>query len=479
MHRLTALSSAMLLILGAQNSLPAQAAPKHKSLEQMWKIIQQQQTEIERQRQEIERLKAQTGHTERKSAAPEELTAAPPSNTGGQEVKELGRKTDILAEEVDKLRTSMAIPEEPKYKSQYGLGPAASKVYGVAKGLSIGGYGEGAYSIGLGNRDNRADLGRIVAYLGYKFSDSIVFNSEIEFEHATTGEGAEERGEVSVEFATLDFFLHPKANIRAGLVLIPMGFINEIHEPPFFHGNFRPEVERQIIPSTWREFGAGLFGELLPGLQYRVYAVNGLNAEEYSSAGIREGRQGGSNSLANDLAFTGRLDYAPPAIPGLLVGASAFLGNAGQDKTFAGRNISAFTQLYEGHLQYRYRGLELRALGAWGHISDAGTLSAAKGQTIGKSNFGAYGEIAYDIMPLLWSGTTQYLAPFFRYERLDTIASVPTGFADDGSFDQRIYQFGLSYKPIPNVVLKADYRNISVRSGSRPDEFNLGLGFIF
>jgi hypothetical protein len=173
------------------------------------------------------------------------------------------------------------------------------------------------------------------------------------------------------------------------------------------------------------------------------------------------------------------LDYSPTLVPGLLVGASAFLGNSGQDEEFADQRPDVFTQLYEGHLQWRYRGFEFRALGAWGHIDDAEVLSAAKGETIGEENFGWYVETAYDVMPLIWPGTTQYLAPFFRYERFDTLAEVPVGFPDDPNLDREIFQGGISYKPIPNVVIKADYRNFDAEEGEVADEFNLGLGFIF
>jgi hypothetical protein len=130
-------------------------------------------------------------------------------------------------------------------------------------------------------------------------------------------------------------------------------------------------------------------------------------------------------------------------------------------------------------VQWKYRGLEFRTLGSWGHIDDADVLSAAKGQTIGSSNYGWYTEVGYDILPLLVKDTTQYLAPFFRYEQFDTIAGTPTGFADDETKDRQIYQFGLNYKPIPNVVIKADYRNFTAKKGNLPDDFNLGLGFIF
>ncbi|MGR8932704.1 MAG: hypothetical protein ACU836_18960 [Gammaproteobacteria bacterium] len=434
------------------------ALKKPQTMEEMWQIIQAQQQQLNEMQKKLE-----------------QASAAPATN----QVQTLERKTNVLSEEVEKLRTELVIPEETQYKSQYGLGPAASKVYQVGKGLSIGGYGEANYQAIVsdepGNSKDNADFERMVLYVGYKFSDSILFNSEIEFEHASTDQG----GSVSVEFAALDFFIDPMANIRAGMVLLPMGFINPIHEPPFYFGNNRPLVENQIIPSTWREIGAGLFGEILPGLTYTTYVVNGLDASDFSSSGIRSGRQKGSKAKADDLAFVGRMDYAPAALPGLVVGGSAYLGNSGQDQSFAGQKADVFTQLYEAHVEWKYRGIEFRTLGSWGFIDDANLLSQAKGETIGSENFGWYAEVGYDVMPFFMPDSTQYLAPFFRYEMLDTIAEAPAGFADDLTKDQRIFQFGVNYKPIPNVVVKADYRNFDSEGGDLPDDFNLGVGFIF
>ena len=106
-------------------------------------------------------------------------------------IADLVRKVDVLTEEVATLRTQVAVPEETELKCVYGLGPAASKVYGVDRGLSIGGYGEALYVNFVGDEEDD-DLdslelrSRTVLYIGYKFTESIVFNSEIEFEHATT-----------------------------------------------------------------------------------------------------------------------------------------------------------------------------------------------------------------------------------------------------------------------------------------------------
>ncbi len=441
-------------------SSSAFALEKPKSMDDMWKIIEAQQKQIEA--------------LQNTKSLPEEI----PTKSPNSEVKTLERKTDVLSQEVEKLRTNLAIPEEAQYKSAYGLGPAASKVYAVGKGLSIGGYGEANYRNVVGDKGtskDSADMYRMVLYAGYKFTDKILFNSEIEFEHGTT----DANGQVSVEFAALDFFINPLANIRAGMVLMPMGFINQIHEPPFYFGNNRPEVERRIIPSTWSEVGVGLFGQITPELTYTTYVVNGLNAQGFSSGGIRDGRQGGSQATAENFGYVARLDYTPTYLKGVTLGASGYVGDSGQDENFAGQKANAFTQLYEGHVQWKYRGLEWRALGSVGRVNDAGILSAAKGQTIGSESYGFYTEVGYDILPHIINNTDQYLAPFFRYEQYDTLSKVPVGYADNENLDRQIYQVGLQYKPIPNVVIKADYRNFVAQKGIVADDFNLGFGFIF
>ncbi|MGH8549140.1 MAG: hypothetical protein ACRERU_11185 [Methylococcales bacterium] len=461
--------SAVLMLIASSSG---HAADKPPSVDDLWKVIQNQQKQIDTLNQKLEAQVKQGG-----SEKPSAQSGSVAKSSESAEVKEVARKTDILSQEVEKLRTALVIPEEKALKSEYGLGPAASKVYHADKGLSIGGYGEAFYQNVVsdqGSTPDTADLLRAVVYLGYRFTDNILFNSELEFEHAST----ENNGDVSVEFANLDFLLDPRVNIRAGNVLQPVGFINLIHESPYFFGNQRPAVERFIIPSTWHENGVGLFGEILPGLTYTTYGTNGLDAKGFSSTGIRGGRQSGSQAVAEDLAWVMRIDYTPPVHPGLTFGGSAYLGNSGQNQLYAGQQINVFTQLYETHIQWKYYGVEFRALGAWGHIGDAGVLSLDRGQTVGKSNYGWYTEIAYNVLPILID-TDQYLAPFFRYEHFDTIASAPSGFADNPNLDRQVFQFGLQYKPIPNIVIKADYRNFSAKVGDVPDEFNIGLGYVF
>ena len=405
-----------------------------------------------------------------------------------KKVEEVERRQGILTDELRRLREALVLPETRELKSVYGLGPAASKVYGIERGLSIAGYGEANFKNVVSDRGgahDEFDFVRFVLYVGYKFNDWIIFNSETEFEHASTGK----KGEVSIEFANLDFLLHPMANLRAGLVLVPMGFINEIHEPPFFHGNVRPQVEQQIIPSTWRSNGIGLFGEFLPGLQYRTYGITSLDAKKFRSSGIRGARQSGSQEFADDFSWVGRLDYT--LLPGTLIGGSAYLGEQGQNQDFGGVTADVFTQIYEAHAQVRAHGLELRALGAIIDVDDAAVLSRDKtinpragdptkpDQPVADVMLGYYGEIAYDVLPLVIPDTAHYLAPWYRYSRFDTQNSVPDGFHADDTQDRNIHEVGLTYKPIPQVVLKLDYRIQDAKTGELPDEIRIGGGFVF
>jgi hypothetical protein len=400
-------------------------------------------------------------------------------------IAELERKLDVLTDELERTRVESAGVGETTLESSYGLGPAASKVYQISRGLSLGGYAEGVYTAFVadkGDKKNQIDFLRFVLYAGYKFSDRILFNSEIEIEHASTGES----GSVSVEFATLDFMLADWANARLGLMLIPMGFVNEIHEPPFYFGTHRPELERRIIPSTWRENGAGLFGNLFgEQLEYKLYVVNGFDATGFNESGLRGGRQKGSKALAEDFAGVGRIDWRP--LPGVLIGASGYVGNSGQNQTDADTGLglpAALTAIWDVHAQYRARGLHLRGIFTQATVNQASQLNVAIGNAPGGTGvaeemLGAYGEIAYDVWQWISPGSEMTLEPFYRYEWVDTQQGAATGFVRDERLRNQIHTAGFSYKPIPNVVLKADYRNVSAQSGSPADEINLGIGLVF
>jgi hypothetical protein len=435
------------------------------------------------------------------AAAP--VAAAPADDeklASDDRVSELERKVELLTDELARTRQDMGVPEEKPLESVHGLGPGASKIYGITKGLSIGGYAEGGYTAVIADKRksgdrSSADFTRAVLYAGYKFTDRILFNTEIEFEHATTELTAtnDEGGSVSVEFATLDFLIQDEVNARAGLVLIPMGFLNEIHEPPFYYGTHRPDVERLIIPTTWREVGGGLFGRIADQVEYKIYAVTSMNGEGFDASGIRDGRQQGSESLAEDLAVVARVDWEP--IPELMIGGSAFHGETGQDQSFDSDGDgfedvhlpdAAFT-LWEAHSEVNTHGLRVRGLFSMGHLADSGKLTRdllatgelGAGEAIAENTLGGYGEIGYEVLQWIAPNSGWTLEPFVRAEYIDTQYDMPSGFDADKSQQFQVYTVGISAKPIPNVVLKLDYRNRVARRGQLGDEVNLGIGVVF
>ncbi|MAF67190.1 MAG: hypothetical protein CMJ84_16225 [Planctomycetes bacterium] len=386
---------------------------------------------------------------------------------------ELSRRVDALAAELERLQfgeTATGV-EPPR---GLGLAPGASAVFRVAEGLSIGGYGEAVFDQNSNGAD-KADFLRAILYAGYKFNDQWVFNSEIEFEHASTGQA----GSASVEFATIDHLRSPGFNLRAGLMLVPMGIVNEIHEPTAFAGAHRPETEQRIMPSTWRENGIGVFGEAGP-FDYRAYLVNGLDASGFSASGLRGGRQKGSKALAEDLAIVARADYVDT--PGLVVGGSLYVGDSGQDQYDGGVG----TTIAEVHGIFEWKGFELRALYAQADLEDADLLNAELEadpdagfdpltDSVGERLEGGYVQLGYDVMRHVDPDSRASLTPFVRLETIDTQAEVPAGFGADPSTDERITTIGIDYQPIDNIVFKLTFADYD----EGEDRTSLSMGYVF
>lgn len=408
------------------------------------------------------------------------------------DIKEIKRQIEVLTEEMEKLK--LGAVAESKYESFMGLGPAASKVYEIDKGFSIGGYGEISYSkYQDSSKKDFADAYRFIFYGGYKFNDRILMNTELEFEHAGIKNVGGRQPEVYVEFSYLDFLLTKPFNLRAGLMLMPVGLINEFHEPTVYHGVLRPEVETKLIPSTWRELGIMTHGEPIGNLTYKIALTNGLRADRFSNSDwIRNGRQQGAEANADVGAVVANANYE--VVRGLSAGGSYYRGDAGSGK---GNDIDAITDkkavvnLYEVHSDFRHKGLELRGLFASGKVdseNDAFKNDAAL-KKVGKKVGGWYLQTAYDIFPLIKTGTEMTLIPFVRYEQYDTNKEVISG-TSDATLDRTVITFGVGFKPHTLVVIKADYQlkdtesakpegTASGQDSNKIDQFNLGVGFIF
>lgn len=384
---------------------------------------------------------------------------------------DLERRVDALAADIEQLKLGDAAAPVA-LESKYGLGPAASKVYRQTSGLSVGGYGEMLYrNVQEQPRQDVLDFLRNVLYFGYKFDDRWVLNTEIEFEHVT---------EVYVEFGYIDYLWRPELNIRAGMMLVPMGLVGEMHEPTTVLTATRPETETAILPSTWRENGVGLFGDVGP-LTYRAYLLNGMNAAGFSAAGLRAGRQKGANAKAEDFAGVLRLDYT--GTPGLLVGGSVYYGGADQDQL---GTVEINNLIYEGHLDLKWRGLEIRGLFAQARTDGAAELNKARALTDAKGVAevmqGYYAQIGFDVLAP-FDFQDQSLTPVLRYERVNTHAQVVAGFKADPKQDRSAVAVGLAFAPMSQVVLKGEYQmrdNAAEADGDKPgDQWFLQLGYIF
>ena len=418
-------------------------------------------------------LAQNTKDLERRIQALETKIEAMQQATPSAELAEVRREIDVLSREIESLKGGQLKQEvqlDPA-SGQHGLGGAASKVYRSEPGFAIGGYGDMLYQNYASRQVSSADLLRGVLYAGYKFNPSVVFNSELEVEHGSTERG----GAVSMEFAYLDYLLRPQANVRAGVMLVPVGLVNEEHEPTAYLGARRPAVEDRIIPTTWSEIGAGVFGDAGP-VSYRAFLLTGLDSAGFTSHdAIHEGKQSGAQAKAGDLAVVLRADWH--ALEGTIFGGSVYRGNSGQDRGFAGR-----VALGEVHAESKFRGLSLRALAARGSIGDAGAINEANGlagaESIGKTFGGWYAEGGYDLASLI-NRPGYSLTPYLRYERLDTQRSVPTGYERNRENDGRILTFGAAFKPIPQTVIKTDWQKITNAAGNGVNQFNIALGYIF
>jgi len=415
-------------------------------------------------------------------------TPKPSDPATAERLKELEQKVDVLTKEIESLRLGETAPaaQAQSTRPTLGLGPAASKVY-EKHGVSIGGYGEILYQNFSGSLQDGApsnltptlDVSRAVLYFGYKFDSHFVFNSEVEYEHAVTA--SDKNGETEVEFAYLDWMSGTRTfNARAGLMLIPVGLINQLHEPPVFLGARRPDVETVIVPSTWREIGIGGWGDAGP-FSYRLYVVNGLNAAGYAAGGLREGSQEGSLALTRSFALTGRLDFT--RLPGVLLGASFFTGNAGQGQlTPSGEGFAARTTFLDLHLDAKWRGALFRALWAQSTVGDAAAINRTNdlvgSESVGSRQQGWYAEVGFDVLSFVPS-SRMTLIPFARYEAWNTQASVPDGYARNPENDVTQWTVGLVFKPIPQVVVKCDgqWRKNAARTGV--NQFNAALGYEF
>ncbi len=350
-----------------------------------------------------------------------------------------------------------------------------------ASRTTLGGYGEVHYSNRSGpDSPGEVNVKRFVLFIAHAFSDRIVFRSELELED-TKLEGGEDGGEVALEQAYVDYHFSDAATLRTGLVLAPIGIINETHEPPTFNGVARPLFDREVIPSTWRDIGVGLVGNLSAGsgLNYRVYLVSGLTADGFGGGtGIRGGRQSGKEASFANPSLTGRLEWARPGLR--LAGSFWYGGTAAQDSVLGDGSFDAPLFLVSADARYDVGPFAFRGVLARIAVSDAGDINVRFGTDVGERIEGGYLEGAVNLLHYLAPGSSQKLNAFVRHERYDLHAAVPSGTAENEGYARRNTTVGLSYKPLWNVVFKGDYQVFRNAAGTGESEMvSLGVGYQF
>ncbi len=386
-------------------SVAAQSAESTPSMAEMWQMIQAQQAEIKS-------LKSQLNQTETKLEQTEVKVAA-------------------TADAVEQTVVSAG---------------AASRVASWVEKTSIGGYGEHHFNH-FEDGDDQIDAHRYVLYVGHQFTDTVRFFSEFELEHSLAGEG--KPGEIELEQAYIEWDYTDNHSVQIGQFLVPVGILNETHEPETFYGTERNKVESEVIPSTWWEAGIMLKGELAPGLSYNAAVHSGLKT---TSTRIRSGRQKNAEAAAEDLAYTARLKYT--GVAGLELAATVQYQQDLTQGMVAGDASALLTEL---HTVYNAGPFAFRAL--WAEWDIDGTQFEVAGAD---KLSGWYLEPSVKL--------TDNLGVFLRYSEWDR--------GDKMSTDYESYDFGVNYWLTQNVVLKADYTD-TVGDADEGDAFNLGVGWSY
>ena len=363
----------------------------------------------------------------------------------------------------------------------------AERIIANNEGLHIGGYGQ--IDMNLQSEDNthynsKLDVHRLVTFLGYNFNDKVSFVSEIEYEHVV---------EVYVEQAFMNYKLKDNMSLQAGLMLIPMGIQNLYHEPPTYNGVERTNVDKYIVPTTWREMGIGVTGSIDEySVNYQAMLVNGFNGYDdggvfSGKSGLRSGRQKGAESYMTMPDFAARVAYY--GMPGWNIGASLYQGESetsmynGLDLNDNAAVSSADSskigiQMLGVDARYNNGPIQARAQYIVAELENTAQYNAYTDKDLGSVMTGYYLEGGYNL--LNDRDTDNELIAFARYERYNTHEEVSEGTTINTSYDRTERTIGLTYKLDQGAAFKADYQLLG-NAASEEDKkmFNLGVAVWF
>ena len=372
-----------------------------------------------------------------------------------QQLNATQQSLQSLREQVEK---NAVASEEANEKAEILADNMESQPVVAESATSIGGYGELHLNMlenQVDGKDSKTlDLHRFVLFFGHEFNDRLRFASELEVEHAVSGGDAP--GEVELEQAYIEYDWARNQSLRAGVFLLPVGILNETHEPPTFYGVERNPVEKNIIPTTWWEGGLSFNGSFADAWRYDFAYSSGLFTSAEDKYAIRDGRQKVAKAKFNSQAYTGRLRWL--GVPGLELSASVQYQDDVTQETdpFAG---SAW--LYSGHVAWQRKNFGIRALYANWNLDGPGPEA-----------IGADRQKGWYVEPS-WRFNEQW-GVFARYNQWDNQA----GNSVDSKYTQ--WDLGVNFWLHPQVVFKFDYQNQSAPDGKKEmDGWNLGVGYQF
>ena len=343
----------------------------------------------------------------------------------------------------------------------------------VPNGMTFGGYAEVLYNQPESS-NGEIDVQRLILLFGYKFDDRTQFVTELEFEHVK---------EIYIEQAFVNYAVSNSLNVRAGLMLVPMGIISEYHEPTTFNGVERPSIDNKLVPTTWREIGLGVSGRSdALSLRYQVYLFNGFLSHNGTDGlikgenGFRSGRQKGAESVFRTPNLSMKVDFY--GINGLRLGLSGYFGKTqAADEVFDTLGSRVGLSMIGLDARYSYRKFTARGQFITSSITDAYNYNEFTDKDLGSGMSGYYIEGAYNLLPI---ANTQRLFAFVRYENFNTHQSVPSNVDQNLSYHRKEITTGLSYHIAPGAVFKVDYQSKSTGlANSEKGQFNAGVGVWF
>jgi hypothetical protein len=306
-------------------------------------------------------------------------------------------------------------------------------------------------------------------------TDRLKVAAELEIEHgirSKSAQGSSGGTEVSLEFATIDYLINEKLNFRGGVILLPVGKFNLLHDSPLNDLSDRPLVATAIIPSTLSETGAGFYGTFYPTrlskLDYELYVTQGFQGYDTTGApvitaekGLRDARQRVASTADDGLdnnngkAVVGRVAFSP--ILGVEIGGSGYFGSYDPASK---RPLS----IWAADWTFQRGPFELVGEAAWVYVKDNhrnldGTFALdANGRLLPRRMDGYYVQGNYHFLPeVLKRWAPSYFTEASTFTAVVRWDNVNTNSEFSDTARQRL-TFGLNFRPVEDTVFKADYQ---------------------